>query len=68
MKVKVKCDRCEKTIEGIENSLGTGGFYRRGRSHWAKYMDDGESIVCDECMSVDPRYRSDYAGWHDRGY
>lgn len=58
--VDVLCDRCGSLIHGMRiEGAGTMGFYERN-SIWAKYMDASESIVCDECMSVDPRYRGDY--------
>lgn len=56
--VTVICERCEKIVEGLESDIGTAGFYRA--SGWAKYMDDDEQIVCDECMQSDPRYLADY--------
>ena len=56
--VTVICDRCEKTVHGIENDLGTAGFYRR--SGWGKYMNADEDILCDECMQSDERYLEVY--------
>lgn len=57
-KVTVTCDRCGKQVDGIANDYGTSGFYQGPT--WSKYMNMGESIVCDDCMAVDERYRTDY--------
>jgi hypothetical protein len=63
IKTQVVCDRCRKTVEGMEliqedTIAMTGGYYKRGT--WKKYMDEDESIVCDDCMHADSRYAKDY--------
>ena len=52
--VTVICDRCKKKVHGIESPGTTGGFYRRAA--WFMYMEDGENIICDECMFANPEY------------
>jgi hypothetical protein len=65
VQTKVVCDRCLKTIDGLEsvdgsNITATGGYYKRAA--WKKFMDDNESIVCDACMHTDSRYLAIYGG------
>lgn len=61
----VRCDRCHKTVDGIEDGMFTGGFYRR-HGHdvvpgtWDELFTLNEEEVCDDCMQSDPRYLSMY--------
>ena len=63
--VTVVCDRCKQEIEGLEDKaktplgFATAGFYR-AKHGWDVYMNDGESVVCDDCMFADPRYQAEY--------
>ena len=58
--VSVVCDRCHKTIHGLESSMGTVGFYRM-TGYWGQYREsDSENIVCDECMPKNEKYQTDY--------
>ena len=58
--VDVICDRCGRTVHGLEvKGYGTGGFYRAG-GDWEKYMREGEEIICDDCMHHEPKYRAAY--------
>ena len=59
--VTVKCDRCKAYVNGMETKSATGGFYKVGAgTAWAKFANEGESIVCDACMFDDPRYIAIY--------
>lgn len=53
--VIVTCDRCKNKIKGIESIDCTGGFYKASK-YWSKFMNDGENILCDNCMFQDERY------------
>ena len=58
--VSVACDRCHKTVHGLESSMGTSGFYRMA-GIWGMYREsDKENVVCDECMRKNEKYRKDY--------
>jgi hypothetical protein len=59
-KVTVVCDRCGRTIEGIEDPEGTAGFYRVTEGPWHKYARCGETKVCDGCMWEDEGYLEDH--------
>jgi hypothetical protein len=61
-KVTVKCDRCDKMVDGIENEIGTAGFYRLD-GYWSKFKrDEVEKVICDDCMWIDPKYIKEYPG------
>lgn len=67
-KVTVKCDRCGATVEGLRAEGVTGGFYDVAPpSTWAQYANEGEAIVCDECMFADPRYQAVYGDHSAKG-
>jgi hypothetical protein len=53
--VIIKCDRCKQDIEGLQTEDFTGGFYRT-EGYWSKFANEGEKIVCDNCMFNDARY------------
>jgi len=58
----VVCDRCHNDVEGYidEGSGMSAGVY----VGWDEYMKDGEHVICDACMWVDPRYIAIY-GKHE---
>jgi hypothetical protein len=60
----VKCDRCGKDFEGEfwEQYGMTSGYYLA--EAWQAFCNEGETIVCDECMWKDERYRKVY-GLHE---
>jgi hypothetical protein len=59
-KITVVCDRCGKTINGMEKpGYYTAGFYRRD-DFWGQFMNSGEQVLCDACMYADPRHRAEY--------
>lgn len=58
-RVKIKCDRCNKEVDGIETDTGTVGFYRLSGC-WAEYKRNEEEAICDECMWIDPKYIRNY--------
>ena len=65
--VEVTCDRCTLTVSGLEEVVdgrvvATSGFYRR--EGWARYMDEGEQIICDGCMWADDDYLAEHPGMH----
>lgn len=61
--VTITCDRCGKTVQGIQADEGTGGFYNL-KGIWEKFkQNDNEKMVCDDCMWKDPKYRELY-GYH----
>ena len=58
--VVVACDRCHKTVSGLESNMGTSGFYRMA-GIWGLYREaDDENVVCDECMRKNEKYKKDY--------
>jgi hypothetical protein len=62
-KVEFNCDRCGKTVEGLQTEEGTAGFYQM-EGMWAEFkQNDSEKRVCDDCMWKDPKYRERY-GYH----
>lgn len=58
-KVTVVCDRCGKTVEGLQDESGTAGFYRL-TPYWRQFANEDEKILCDACMWDDPRYKAVY--------
>jgi hypothetical protein len=60
------CDRCKKEVDGFEDGVMTAGFYRIEDS-WKEYANEGEKIICDDCMFKDERYIKVY-GNHYSGY
>jgi hypothetical protein len=54
------CSRCHKEIDNFSPPTGgmTAGYYVA--AGWAKYANDGEVYICDDCMFHDPRYIADY--------
>ena len=65
-RVTVTCDRCGKRVDGLRlPDTGTSGFYEFSRDDglWGKYMEPYETILCDDCMWADPRYRADYGSY-----
>lgn len=58
--VSVVCDRCHKTVHGLEYDMGTSGFYRMN-GHLGVYRESNdESVICDEYMQKNKKYRKDY--------
>lgn len=57
--VEITCDRCGKRVKGLEDEIGTSGFYKMS-GYWGKYKQGDEQRVCDECMFGDPKFQSDY--------
>jgi hypothetical protein len=56
--IKVICDRCKQTIEGIRGEEFTGGFYDMTR--WEEYRRENEHHLCNSCMFADPKYVERY--------
>ncbi len=59
----IVCQRCLCVIEGAATirkdglAIGTSGYYLTpAGSYWSKYANEGENIVCDQCMWNDDRY------------
>lgn len=53
----VRCDRCHKAVECSLNPDCTSGIYdTRPGSYWARFSNENERIVCDQCIWADPRY------------
>ena len=57
-RIKVICDRCKQTLEGIRCDEFTAGFYDMAK--WEEYRRENEQYVCDSCMFADPRYVERY--------
>ena len=58
--VVVECDRCHKTVQGLESYMGTSGFYHMS-GFWGLYRESpDENVICDECMRKNERYKRDY--------
>lgn len=72
-KIVVICDRCHKSIEGLESwdEQYTAGFYRRKvysevlndmkDTLWAEYMKEGEDLLCDRCLKTDKQFKADHS-------
>lgn len=56
--VKVTCDRCNQTVEGIASEEFTAGFYDMAK--WQEYRRENESRVCAPCMFDDRKYLERY--------
>lgn len=56
--IKVICDRCKQTVEGIQGEAFTGGFY--DMTKWEEYRRENERHLCASCMFADPRYLERY--------
>ena len=55
--ISIKCDRCGKQIEGIEEGSHLVGFYRL-TGYWAQFAKKAdEKTICNACMWVDPVYQ-----------
>ena len=61
----VNCDRCKKPIqdasivEAVPGVAFTCGYYNL-EGYWKKYANEGETVICDTCMHLDPKYQEDY--------
>jgi hypothetical protein len=65
-RVNVQCDRCKKMVDGIEDTYSTGGFYRITKGdYWEKFANDGEKVICNQCMFTDERYIQKYGKHFD---
>lgn len=55
----VTCSRCKRQVRGQEfreeGQVITVGFYRL-RGAYRKYARPGETVLCEECLTNDPRY------------
>lgn len=68
MNVTITCDRCSRTVEGVQDQFEfegrkidtTGGFYDVSEGSWGQYALVGETKICDECMFADPKYQRIY--------
>lgn len=56
--IKVICDRCRQTVEGIQGQEFTAGFY--DMTKWEEYRRQNERRLCASCMFADPRYVERY--------
>lgn len=55
--VSFNCDRCGKPTEGLITGLGTAGFYDvRPGMGWEKMAREGETFVCDSCVTASVEY------------
>jgi hypothetical protein len=57
-RIKVICDRCKQTLEGIRGDEFIAGFY--DMTKWEEYRHENEQYVCDSCMFADPKYVERY--------
>ena len=61
--INILCDGCKKTIRGREvynadgDIIATSMFYRRS-GPWGDCMEEGEELLCDECMQARPKYKA----------
>lgn len=65
MKVNVDCSRCGKNIDGDYSPSVTAGFYDVSEGPWAKYAQEDEETLCDNCMWNDAGYQRDYGNVND---
>lgn len=56
--IKVVCDRCRQSVEGISSEEFTAGFYDMAK--WAEFRRENESRVCAPCMFADREYLERY--------
>jgi len=56
--IKVICDRCKQTVEGIRGQEFTAGFY--DMTKWEDYRRENEQRLCASCMFADPKYIERY--------
>ena len=56
--IKVICDRCKQTVEGIRGEEFTAGFY--DMTKWEEYRRENEQHLCASCMFADPKYIERY--------
>ena len=57
-RIKVICDRCKQTLEGIRGDEFIAGFY--DMATWEGYRRENEQYVCVSCMFADPKYVERY--------
>jgi len=59
--MRIKCDRCQREVEGFSENGWTGGYYEtKHGSYWHKFANKDEAVVCDNCMWNDERYIAVY--------
>ena len=64
MNVTIICDRCKNIVEGYKSPDFTGGYYVTSPdSYWNKYANEGENVLCDNCMWDSPEYQKDYSSY-----
>lgn len=56
--IKLVCDRCKHTVEGIQGNDFTGGVY--DMTTWEEFRRGDERYVCVPCMFADQRYLDRY--------
>jgi len=56
--IKVICDRCKQTIEGMRGREFIAGFY--DMTKWEEYRHENEDHLCASCMFADPNYLERY--------
>lgn len=56
--IKVHCDRCQQTVEGIRANDFTAGVY--DMTTWEEFRRGDEQYVCVSCMFDDPKYLDRY--------
>ena len=56
--IKLVCDRCKQTVEGIVSEQFIAGFY--DMTKWEEYRRENEKHVCAPCMFNDVKYVERY--------
>ena len=56
--IKIICDRCNQTIEGIRGQEFIAGFY--DMTKWEEYRRDNEKYLCAPCMFANLKYLERY--------
>jgi hypothetical protein len=56
--IKVTCDRCKQTVEGIRGQEFIAGFY--DMTKWQEYRRENEQHLCASCMFADPKFLERY--------
>ena len=56
--IKLVCDRCKQTVEGIVSEQFIAGFY--DMTKWEEYRRENEQHVCSSCMFNDIKYVERY--------